>query len=119
MLIRMKPDSVSGQVAQSLACKSQLSKAELSAWLSSRNRAVRSRRATTRSREVLKHLFDGFGGHGRRTWRSLQQQGAVWPLHQPRPARELLHWAETRSEEADQFLLLLRRQRLRSGFNLE
>jgi len=66
----------------------------------------------SRSREVLKHPLDCFGRHARCTWRSFQQQGAVWPLYKPRPSRGLLDWAEARGEEADQFLFLLRWQRL-------
>jgi hypothetical protein len=50
-----------------------------------RSRVARSRRVSSRSREILKHLLHYLGGHGRRTRRSFQQQGAVWPLYKPPP----------------------------------
>ena len=65
------------------------------------------------------NIPDCFCGHRRCTRRGFQEQGATWPLDEPRPARDLIRWTDMTSEEPNQFLYLLRRQRLGRRFNLE
>src|ERR1017187_5353966 len=66
----------------------------------------------------VKHPLYVFRGHGRRAGRRFQKY-VIALAHEAGFLELRSGRTETRGEEADQFLFLFRRQRLRGSFNLE